>query len=859
MGMADNLKNLISRQKTVLSELEAECQALENSDLVKENALLKADIDKLRVDFERANKSAADFREENISLKNALYEQIYNEKVKLINTTAQKLDIYFRSSVYGELNKLSALENNVKERIGRIKRDLEHNNAETNDDVNKRLDELSALLDSRATAARAHIAQPPGAFTQQECEELEALKSEQITDEQVKAALKSNNLERFVGLNVLNTVGVFLIIIGAITLARFTYFQLPDLLKGIMLFVLGGLMLAAGEILNRRKPNIFSLGISAGGIGVLYGALAASYFALSILDIYPAIIICVLITSGAFVLSNRYDSQTIAAFALIGGYLPIFSIRSDLSVIYGIMVYFIVLNLFALLISFAKKWSVSSFIGLFLNIIGTFYICSNFYITINISGTILTILYVLFAFLIYTSIPVVSTYRTGARFRKSDISLLAINTFFSSLIMYSVFYNSNLEDYDGLLAVIFAAIYLLLGRFIEKRFSGDERHTRALFYLTGLAFVVLFIPLQFGREWLSLGWLIEGVLLAAYGILTNEKKFRQCGFIICLLCLGVFIFVDCFWISDYLFAYNYLWMTEAQYLFIYKYLAVTLGSLVILGAYMYKRMTSGKFVIVYKYFALANMWLYFMYLIRIWVRGVLYVHSVQTVYQIDYLLSAAAVVVTFVLAYTFSRIKLLSDPGIRVLSAVLYVIGIFWLFVINTTMNPVSHAYWVAGTPAFGIMVAGTAILFVLGILSIFALRDLVVMFMAQQKFGVEWYPLIISGYFVIILTQNLITQYNLAFSSAAISILYVLTALAWIIFGFKRRYTFIRKSGLGLALLAVVKLFIIDLAGLTQGYQIISYFALGITLIAISFVYQYFNKRLELKEGTSDETEKGD
>ena len=173
------------------------------------------------------------------------------------------------------------------------------------------------------------------------------------------------------------------------------------------------------------------------------------------------------------------------------------------------------------------------------------------------------------------------------------------------------------------------------------------------------------------------------------------------------------------------------------------------------------------------------------------------------------------------------------------------------LFAINSVMTPVAAAYLHSGTPAFGVTIVGTAILFVLGVLSVFALRDLLKLIVMKRKLGIEWYPLLISGYFVIILTQNLITQFGLAFSNAAISIIYVLTALAWIIFGFARRYSFIRKFGLGLALLSVAKLFLIDLLSLTQGFKIISYFALGITLVAISYVYQYFNKRLEQKEAS--------
>ena len=841
MGSADNLKSIISRQREVLSELEGELHAIESSDLVQENTGLKAELEKLRMDFEQISKNASIITDENTRLKNALYEQIFNEKVRIVDNTEKRLNFYFSDNTYWEINKLAVFERNVKERINSISRALVQNNIAVQDEIYARLAELSALLVRKVTEARENAAQISRALSQKEHDELESLKNEQITDEQIRAVTKKNNFERFVGLNVLNVVGIFLLVVGAIALARFTYMRLTDLLRGILLFALGGAMLIAGGILNRKKPNIFSLGISAGGIGILYAALATSYFGLHILDIYSAVIVCVIITALAFILSTRYNSQTIAAFAMIGGYLPMFSISSNVVVAYGAMVYFIALNLLALLISFSKKWRVSSFIGLSLNIIGTFYVISIFYGTNDVLEKIFATLYVLFAFLVYTSITIISTYRTKARFRKSDVVLLAINTFFSSIAMYWEFYCIDFQDYNGLLAVAFAAIYLLLGKLIEKKFAGEERHTKALFYLTGLTFIVLIVPLQFGRVWLSLGWLIEGVLLAAYGILKSEKRFRLIGYIISLLCLGAFITFDIF---------GFAWRGYYHYLFVYKYLAITLGSLIILGAYMYKKMMTGRFVGIYKYFALANVWVFAIYLIvEILWPAVGKAFGSQTVYQVNYLMSAAVVVTTFFLAYTFSRIKLISDLGIKIMSVALYAVGIIILFVINSAMMPVAVAYFHTGTPAFGVTIVGTAILFVLGMLSVLALRDLLKLIVMKRKLGIEWYPLIISGYFVIILTQNLITQYYLSFSNAAFSIIYVLTALAWIIFGFARRYSFIRKFGLGLALLSVAKLFLIDLFSLTQGFKIITYFALGITLIAISYVYQYFNKRLELKE----------
>ncbi|MDF1616490.1 DUF2339 domain-containing protein [Petrocella sp. FN5] len=834
MGTRENLRDIVTRQKEVLIQLEAECHAIENSDVARENTILRSELNHLKIDYEKTRMKASALEEENAGLKNALYEQIYNEKIKIVNTTVQKLDVYFKANIKGEQNRLTSLEKGVQSRINDITKTLHRYNIDAKDEIYIRLGELTALLNEKVTMARAKLAHTHTAFSEAERMEIEALKREQITDEQVRVMAKKNNIERFVGLNLLNAVGIFLIIIGVITAARFTYVQLPDLLKGIMMFVLGASMLTVGEFLNRKKPNIFSLGITAGGVGVLYVALATSYFGLSILDMYPAIAVCILITAVAFVLSNRYNSQTIMVFALIGGYLPMFSIGSEIAIIYGAMIYFVALNLLALMVAFGKKWRIPSFIGLALNIIGTVYICFNFaYGSTRIEKTIV-ILYVLFAFLIYTFIPIISTYRTNGKFRKSDVVLLGVNTFFSSMIMYGVFYMFDLVDYNGALAIAFATIYLLLGRLIEKKFTGEERNTKALFYLTGLAFVVLIIPLQFGRAWLSLGWLAEGVALSVYGILHNEKIFKRSGLIISGLCLFAFLWFDYVWRIDHLFAY--------------KYLAMTLGSLMILGSYMYKKMMSSGFVTIYKYFVLANIWFYTLYIIEELKNMLLNIYGNAGTYNIDYLMGALAIVSTFLIAYALPRIKMLSDLGTKIISMILYIVGVLWLFALNAVYNLILPSE----SGSLGMTFIGTLVLVVVGTISVLAIRDLMKLIVMGRKLGIEWYPLMISGYFVLILTQNLITQYNLSFSSAAISIIYVLTALAWIVFGFMKRYSFIRKFGLGLAIFTVIKLFLLDLSSLTQGYKILSYFALGVTLVAISFVYQYFSKRLELKEEVS-------
>ncbi|MCL1790225.1 MAG: DUF2339 domain-containing protein [Peptococcaceae bacterium] len=832
MDSSDKLKNIIARQKELLSALEAESKVLESSDLTRENRELKADIEKLRGNYEAVKNDVTRLTGENANLKSALYEQISGERVKLINATTKKLSVYFRSTVDGELNRLSAFENAANNRITTIRNNLSRNNISLEDEIHARLNEVALLAQNKVAEARARITEDTPFLDQDQGELLQAMKDTPLTKEQIQTIAKSNSLERWVGLNILNWIGIFLLIVGVIAVGQFTYFRVPDLVKGIMLFSLGGSLLVAGEILNRRKPNVFSLGISAGGIAILYAALVASYFGLHILSMYTALGLCVFMTTGAFVLATRYNSQIIIIFALIGGYLPMFSLGNDTFMLYGAMVYFLALNILALLIAFRKKWRVTAFVGLFLNMIGTIMVITLMPGTgDSLWEKLILITYTGLAFLIYLAIPIVSTWRTGERFRRSDIVLMGINTVCSSLIMYGLFPLLDLQDYNGLFALGFAASYLLLGLLVGKLFAREDQYAKALFIITGLAFAVFFVPLQFGRIWLSLGWLIEGVLLAAYGILFNAKRFKLAGLVIGGFCLAAFCAFDLMW-------------AEYARLFIYKYSALTLGSLIVLGTYAFrKRLKSDPFAKVYKYFVMVNVWAYVLYIIAKAFEA--FKSSLDVVvYSHSYLLNGTMIVATFLLAFVLPRLKAMADLGTRILAAVLHVIGIVWLSVLN--------AWFLLIDPTgieIGIMVGTVVILTALGLLSMLALRDFLKVCMAEAGLSEAWYALIMAGYFALVLTLGLISQFQVSFTHFSISIIYVLMALAWIVFGFLRRTALIRRCGLGLAILAVVKLFIVDLYGLAQGYRIISYFALGISLIAISFVYQYFHKRLQVTE----------
>lgn len=71
------------------------------------------------------------------------------------------------------------------------------------------------------------------------------------------------------------------------------------------------------------------------------------------------------------------------------------------------------------------------------------------------------------------------------------------------------------------------------------------------------------------------------------------------------------------------------------------------------------------------------------------------------------------------------------------------------------------------------------------------------------------------------------------------LSMLWVVYALAQIVPGFRWKSVALRWQGLALMGLTIVKVFLFDLSFLARFYRIVSFFALGLVLLAVSFFYQ--------------------
>ncbi|OAB47265.1 DUF2339 domain-containing protein [Paenibacillus antarcticus] len=833
----DRLFHIQNSQNQLSKEVQTLIHEYESYDVIHENEILQEQHKEQKIRLTTLQKKVSLLEEENMKLRTSLTEQIMNEKLNIINVSREKLNTYFASRSDGQTNQLRAFELQTKSAVQRLFERSSNYLKEEKEEMALKLAEISDELNQKIMIHRERIVEDERRLHQQVTSGLDRLATEEVTEEVMQKRIKQNQFEMKVGLNWLNKVAMLLIILAVGVSFKYMYTGwFNGYMKGSAFFLLGIIMLVGGEWLFRKQKQTFALGLLGGGISILYGSIFYSYFLLDIIDIYVGLTLSVLVSLTAVLLSLRYHSRSIISLGLVGGYLPLFSYMGAFGLegnaVYVAMGYLFLLNASILLVSFRKRWVIVNYISFLFNV-------PSMIALVSLSNSnYISMVYVAITFMLYLGMTLGYPFKYKSKLSWWDFTLLALNTFTSCVTLYVLFHVSQLEDFQGLLALVFCLVYIRLGRFLEK-FMHQERQTTLLFYATSLTFAILMIPFQFGAAWVSIGWLAEGVLLTIYGSLNRFKSLEKAGWGILTLCLGAFLW------GDMLTNLFLLFHNDPYYTL--KYSFVTGGMLLVTLYYavqqrkrvagLFSRPYEAQLVKVFKYVSLLNVWFYFMYELRdvydTWVPN--------DFSHFDFYSSLLMASITIGLAYGLSKVKVLYDRVVKYYVMFLYGVG-YLLCIMVTLTAPALQSDYTYNTAteyiALGILVGFNVLVF-------FSIREVLIAVIRQQYKSIEIYPVALGVYLLGILTSFLVVQFQLEEIGLIFSLLYLLLAIVYIAFGFRYRYVYIRRFGLGLTLAATGKLILYDLSLLSTGSTIIAYFTFGIVLLGISYGYQKVSSRL--------------
>ncbi|HOJ78437.1 MAG TPA: DUF2339 domain-containing protein [Bacillota bacterium] len=829
MDLKDRIIELKKSQQRILDEYNQIIADVNTDGIIQENAELKKTLAEYSKELAQFKQNVAKLTQENNKLKSALYEQLLNEKLSILKITNEKLQTYFKNELVANNDRLSELVQITRSRLDRLKEIAEKRLTLKKEEFNIKIKELEQHFEAELRREAQEYQQSFSQISNETTVRRQELETEGISQATIEKRIRQNQWEFKIGLNLINKLGILLILIGVGAFFRYSYENfMTDQLRALCFFVLGGAFLVGGEWFYRKKQQIFATGLLGGGIAILYLSIFNSVFGFKIMDLQTALLISVLLALVTVILSIRYSSQTIAAMALIGGFLP-FVFYSSNYPLTGMLVpamgYLLIFNLILLAISLKKRWDYIKYLSFLMNI------PAMVFLVFQSDLSWLTIGYSLLTFIMYIvtvmSFPVIYQ----ARLRVGDYLLLGLNTIINCIIVYYQFIELDLHRYLGLFAMIFCVSYLALGQYIRRRLA-IEKAARIMFYATALGFAVLIVPFQFNIVWWPLGWLVQGMVMMFAGAKNKYRGLEFSGWGIFGLCIVSFYLVT-------------LWtiLTGGSGITL-KYSIIIVGKIAVLLFYLYlihrneipSLSPMKSFIMVYKYYTIIAVWIFLLYS-----SYQLSVKLIPLYYQTSFINWILVALVTSLLGLSISRIPLLVDRAVKGLSWFFYIIAD--LIGISLTLSyPVLTELQMYSSLKY----YGLAVLFVMNILVFLNIKTIIKLLLTRETFNIDnysfWLGLILLGN----ITVFLMFQLNLSSTSLIISISYLIMAVSYISYGFSKRLVLIRRLGLGLILFATAKLFLYDLAFLKTGGRIIAYFVFGFVLLLISLIYQRIKNSLE-------------
>ena len=348
------------------------------------------------------------------------------------------------------------------------------------------------------------------------------LKAEAVPTQKKPSKKRSaKNLEAYVGGNLISKIGIALTVLG---LGYFLKYAIDrDLISPVFrillaLFAGGGLIGVAARLKN-KYPG-YSGVLFSGGITTLYFSIFGAHDFFGLIPYGLAHILMVATTALAVYAAFQYKVEAIAIIGMVGSYAIRFLLNGDYGNPWAFFSYIALINGGILSLAVFRFWRVTYYLSFFCT-----WLIFAIWVGLNTTADFFP-LGLLFA----------------------TVSFL---TFYAVFLGYKLYHKEALKGLDIGYVLLNAGIYFGLGHVLISRIPGGEHFlgtfslANALlhagvawiiyrsrpvakevrFLAIGLAwiFITLAIPIQLGRAWVPMLWIMEAFVL--FAIARYQKVF----------------------------------------------------------------------------------------------------------------------------------------------------------------------------------------------------------------------------------------------------------------------------------------------------------------------------------------------
>ena len=323
---------------------------------------------------------------------------------------------------------------------------------------------------------------------------------------------KKTNFEKFIGENLMNKIGILILIIAVGLGIKYAIGEgWINPVGRIVLSLLTGTILVALAYKLRKNYSAFSSVLIGGGIAVYYFSIAFGYQMYEIFNQVQAFILMVAITGFAVGLSLAFNRKELAVLAIIGGFATPIMVSSGAGNYKVLFTYIMILDIGMLILAYYKKWNLVNIVSY----VSTVILFSLWMIKTYRAETTLpyigTLLFASGFYIIFFLMNIVNNIKENERFTAIDFIILLSNSFFyyaAGLFLL----HKYAPDFQGIFTILLAVINLLFAYPLYKRSTIDRNLVLLLIGLV-LTFVSLTGPVQLEGNFITLFWAIETVLL----------------------------------------------------------------------------------------------------------------------------------------------------------------------------------------------------------------------------------------------------------------------------------------------------------------------------------------------------------
>jgi uncharacterized membrane protein len=263
----------------------------------------------------------------------------------------------------------------------------------------------------------------------------------------------------------------------------------------------------------RKNYRSFSSVLAGGGIAIFYFTIAFAFHQYHLLSQTAAFIIMVVITSFAITLSVLYDRLELAVIASVGGFITPFLVSTGEGNYIVLFTYLIILNSGLLALAFFKRWFPINVIALFFTelIFGGWLAKTLFEETPKVSFP-LALLFATVFYLVFVGMNTVYQLKNKQDFKRFDYSLLLLlnaSYFAAGMLLLGRVHGGQ---YQGLFTLSIGLINLAMAWWF---FHLRQQYKNLVYLLIGLTltFISLAVPVQLHGHAITLFWSVEFVLL----------------------------------------------------------------------------------------------------------------------------------------------------------------------------------------------------------------------------------------------------------------------------------------------------------------------------------------------------------